>query len=52
MIVIPMMQKNIYTSAHHAKFGKPLGCCLMEMMDETKAMSHASCRAVSKMIQR
>jgi hypothetical protein len=39
--VTPMMQQNMKTRAHQAKFGNsPLTSLMMELM---KAMSHASC---------
>ena len=41
MTVTPMMQQNMKTKAHHAKFGNsPLTSLMIEL---TKAMSHASC---------
>lgn len=36
----PNMQKNIYTSAHQAKFGK--FSLTSDMMEDMKAISHAS----------
>ena len=45
MTTTPAMQKNMYTMAHHAKFGKSvLTSAIMELIN---AINQASCKAVS-----
>ena len=45
MTVTPTMQKNMKTSVHQAKLGKPPRRA--DIMLETKAMIQASCHSVS-----
>lgn len=50
MTVTPTMQKNMKTSVHHAKLGKPPR--MADIMLATKAMIQASCHGLAGSLSR